>query len=175
MTINTLVKLALTASVAFTLSACENKPGRPYGKRKNAATPAPNPAPKVQLLDECPAAEGSWMLSGGTSVFFGREEGFLTLQHPDLTEVLVFDGKARKIKQTVTGVTPEVTASCKNKNIFITYKFESKTVAQMWTVDLEKDSIGITIMNGLTREDMTGSRVYSKPADPQGANAPAGE
>lgn len=173
MTINTLVKLALTASVAIAMSACESKQGRPFGKRKSPAKPQ-NEAPKVQLLDECPAAEGTWMLSGGTSVFFDRQEGFLTLQHPDLTEALVFDGKARRIKQTVTGVTPEVTATCKKKIIYITYKFESKTVAQMWTVDLEKDSIGITIMNGLTREDMTGSRVYSKPSPTQDGGQPGG-
>ena len=172
MNMNTIAKLALTASVALVFSACEHKGMRPYGKRKTGGNP--NPAPKVQTLDECPAADGSWTLEGGTTVHFDRQEGILTMQHPDLTEVLVFDGKTRDIKQTVTGVTPKVTASCKNKLLLISYKFAAKTVAQSWNIDLEKDTIGITEMDGLTKKSLSGSRVYSAPAAPQGANAPDG-
>jgi hypothetical protein len=161
MNIKRISQLALTVSVAFALSACEQQM-RPYGKRR--AGPPPGPAkPGPQKIDECPAAEGSWTLQGGQLVLIDRREGFLTLWHNDLTEVVVMDGKSRKIKQTVTGAEPEVTGDCSKQLIKLTYKGKDKTVTQSWNIDLEQDILVITETEGSQTKQIQGQRNYSTP------------
>jgi hypothetical protein len=154
-------QLALTVSVAFALSACQQQM-RPYGKRPTV-TPTSKVKPGPQKIDECPAAEGSWTLQGGELVLINRSEGFLTMWHNDLTEVVVMDGKARKIKQTVTGAEPEVTGDCSKQMIKLTYKWSDKTVVQSWNIDLEKDSLVITETEGSETKQIQGQRNYSNP------------
>lgn len=161
MNIKLVTHLVLTASVAFALSACEQGM-RPYGKRPSGGPPAAA-KPGPQKIDECPAGEGSWTLQGGQLVLIDRREGFLTLWHNDLTEAVVMDGKPRKIKQTVTGVEPEVTGDCSTQLIKLTYKWKDKTVTQSWNIDLEKDVLVITETEGSETKQIQGQRNYSNP------------
>lgn len=157
----TITTLTLLASTALLLSACENQQLKPYGKRKASAGPQ---KPGPQAVDECPEAEGDWSV-GQSTIVVSRKEGFLTLSHPDLTEAIVFDGKARAIKQTVGDVSPEITGTCKGKVVNVVHKFTDRSVTQTWIFDLEKDSVVLTENDPKAtnpKQVSVGSRIYAK-------------
>ena len=114
--------------------------------------------PPPQKLDECPSAEGRWGLSGGVTLEIGRHEGYLAIQHPDLSGSIIMDGETRKLTQASTGSLPEVTGTCSKQTIQSAYNYEGRSVQQSWVVDLEKDSIVITEKEGANSTTILGSR-----------------
>ncbi len=144
------------------IGACQ-----PSHKRELSKRPVINKqARPPQTLDECPAAEGIWSV-GNSDITIGRKEGFLTIQNPDLSETVVMDGVARKIKQNSTQISPQITATCRGRIINLTYKYEGKTVTQAWNIDLEKDLLVITEKDGVETKTLHGARLYSPLTKPE--------
>ena len=147
----------LTLIAALALTACDQKTG---SLRPRPVSPKPKlpPAPKS---DECPSAEGKWTLEGGVIIEISRSEGFLTVQHPELSSPVIMDGVTRKIDQTSTGSSPEVTGTCSQQLVKISYRSAEVVISQSWVVDLEKDSIVISEVSAKGTKTITGSRRFN--------------
>lgn len=157
MNIKTLTKLTLTASVALVLSACN--------RGKSDAKTAVPVVPKVvdgKHVDECPSADGKWDIDGGLSVEFGRKEGHLTLKQAELTEPVVMDGKARKIKEVSSNLEIEVTGSCKDRLATITQKNGNVTVSQIFYISINDGSLWMDEQDGDQFRQLT----FKRPAPP---------
>ncbi len=169
MNIRTLTTLTLTATVALVLSACD----RGKSRTQTAATPgASKPAP--QQLDECPSADGIWEMNGGTSVEFGRKEGFLTLKQVELTEPVVMDGKTHKIKEISSGLEIEVTGSCKDRLVQITQKQGKVSISQIWYIAVNDGSLWLDETDGENTTQMTGKRQAPRQVEAQASQSPDG-
>ena len=164
-------KFALASALALSLSACER--GHMKISRNRLPSQPISPQQKEPVgptQDNCPQADGKWVLDGGITLEFARKDGVLNLIHGDLGSPVVLDGKSKKIEQTSTKNPWEITGKCEGGSALVTWKSGEQLFSQVIKHDKPNDQISVVDTEGDNEKITMGVRAQ----DPQGSYPPGG-